>query len=1359
MNVRSFPEGERKCYTLRPEQGKDNKYLIRAQFFYGNYYSKNQFPEFKLYLGTDEWDTVNIGNSSTVIWKEIIHAPKTNDIDVCLVNIDSGTPFISVLELRPLNNSIYEKTEPGSLLFYNRLDFGAEQDSKIREKDDVFDRIWNPSRWGYWASINASYGSYSLSTSEYRLPRTVMETAATPANESEFLRFSLNISGDPSQKFYIYTHFAEVEELNEGELREFTISLNDDESWGGGAFTPSYMSSATLSSINSASGSTANKMLFTMKKTGRSTRPPIINAMEVYSIKDFSQSSTLQGDVDAIKKIKSVYRMSRNWQGDPCLPESYQWTGLSCSKSGSPSIISLNLSSSNLTGKIDSSFSTLTSLQYLDLSYNNLTGEIPDYLAELTSLNSLNLSGNNFTGSVPLALLRKSDNESLSLSLDGNPYLCKTNSCAEEEEKQKKKGRNITVPVVASIASVLLLLAALATLWRFKIRRQHEKKVLDSKNQCFSYSEVVSITDNFQKVLGKGGLGAVYSGHLKDGTQVAVKMLSPSSAQGSKQFRTEAQLLARVHHRNLASLVGCCDEGSNMGLIYEYMANGNLEELLSGKNAPVLSWEQRLRIAIDAAQALEYLHNGCKPPIIHRDVKTANILLNEKPQAKVRDFGIDGKKKKNLTVPIVSSAVSVLVLSDIVVKPNGQEEKIVGQNNRRLCYSDIASITDNFQKVIGKGGFGKVYSGHLSDGTQVAVKMLSSPSTHGSKQCWTEAQLLTRVHHRNLVSLLGYCDEGPNMGLMYEYMANGNLQEYLSGTVKDASVLTWEQRLRIAIDAAQALEYLHNGCKPPIIHRDVKTANILLDEKLQAKVADFGLSRCLPPENGNSLSGDYLSTAVAGTPGYLDPEYYTTSRLNEKSDVYSFGIVLLELITGQPPVIKQGEKSVLHIVQWVSPIIESGEIRDIVDQRLHGDFDISSVRKAIDTAMACVTYSSTTRPTMSHVLLELKGCLNIEIARERSGDNSFTTLTHILCFDASLDGNPYLCKTNSCAEEEEKQKKKGTNITVPVGAAIASVLLLLAALATLWRFNIRRQHEKKVLDSKNQCFSYSEVVSITDNFQQVLGKGGFGAVYSGHLKDGTQVAVKMLSPSSAQGSKQFWTEVELLARVHHRNLASLVEYCDEGSNMGLIYEYMANGNLEELLSGKNAPVLSWEQRLRIAIDAAQALEYLHNGCKPPIIHRDVKTANILLNEKLQARVGDFGMSRIIPFESETHVSTAVVGTLGYYITGRLNEKSDVYSFGIVLLELISGKPAIIGSHGNKDHIVQWVGPIISRGEIRSIVDPRLEGDFNTNSVWKSVETAMACVPSISIQRPTMSEVVGELKECLNIEIRDEELIV
>ncbi|KAA8541720.1 hypothetical protein F0562_022872 [Nyssa sinensis] len=211
----------------------------------------------------------------------------------------------------------------------------------------------------------------------------------------------------------------------------------------------------------------------------------------------------------------------------------------------------------------------------------------------------------------------------------------------------------------------------------------------------------------------------------------------------------------------------------------------------------------------------------------------------------------------------------------------------------------------------------------------------------------------------------------------------------------------------------------------------------------------------------------------------------------------------------------------------------------------------------------------------------------------------------------------------------------------------------------------------------------------------------------------------MLLPS-AHASKQFQTEVELLMTVCHKNLVSFIGYCDEGPNMGVVCEYMANGNLQELLSGK----LSWKQRLQVAIDAAQGLDYLHSGCRPPIIHRD----------------------------DATHVSTRVVGTPGYldpeyYQTQQLNEKSDVYSFGIVLLELITGQAAIVRSNVNT-HIVQWVSPMLEGGDIQNIVDPRLEGDFHLNSVWKTTEIAMARVDPASIQRPTMSRVVTELKQCL-----------
>ncbi|KAI4312592.1 hypothetical protein MLD38_037397 [Melastoma candidum] len=280
---------------------------------------------------------------------------------------------------------------------------------------------------------------------------------------------------------------------------------------------------------------------------------------------------------------------------------------------------------------------------------------------------------------------------------------------------------------------------------------------------------------------------------------------------------------------------------------------------------------------------------------------------------------------------------------------------------------------------------------------------------------------------------------------------------------------------------------------------------------------------------------------------------------------------------------------------------------------------------------------------------------------------------------------------------------------------------------------------------------------MTSYFQTIIGGGSFGKVYFGRLEDGTRVAVKVLSRRSKQGHKEFQAEEKLLKVVHHRNLVTLIGYSDDPENLALIYEYMSNGNLREHLLADRLHILSWPERLQIAIDATHGrLKYLHSGCMPAIIHRDFKTANILLDENMRAKISDFGLSRAFATLHDTHISTTPGGTPGYLDPefssfGNLNQKSDVYSFGIVLFELITGRPALIKDGGKLTHILQWALPLIERGDIESIMDPRLNGEFKAASAWKAVEIAMSCVPALASHRPDMSHVLPEMKGCMVLE--------
>ncbi|KAM0941113.1 putative protein kinase RLK-Pelle-LRR-VIII-1 family [Dioscorea sansibarensis] len=288
---------------------------------------------------------------------------------------------------------------------------------------------------------------------------------------------------------------------------------------------------------------------------------------------------------------------------------------------------------------------------------------------------------------------------------------------------------------------------------------------------------------------------------------------------------------------------------------------------------------------------------------------------------------------------------------------------------RLFTFDELTKCTNNFTEMneIGAGGYGKVYKGKLPNGQVVAIKRAQAGSLQGAAEFKTEIELLSRVHHKNLVGLVGFCFEQGEQMLVYEFISNGTLRENLSSE-NSKQQLDWMRRLKIALGSARGLAYLHELADPPIIHRDIKSANILLDEHLNAKVADFGLSKLV-----SDAEKGQVSTQVKGTLGYLDPEYYMTQLLTEKSDVYSYGVVMLELITGKPPLHK-GTYIVRKVRLALSMIGEDPYcgLKDMVDPVIRNSEDLIAFKGFVQLAMLCLEETGARRPKMNQVVKEIE---------------------------------------------------------------------------------------------------------------------------------------------------------------------------------------------------------------------------------------------------------------------------------------------------------------------------------------------------------------------------------------------------
>ncbi|XP_073006573.1 putative leucine-rich repeat receptor-like serine/threonine-protein kinase At2g19230 [Typha latifolia] len=527
LTVRGFPDGDRNCYTLN-QAINDTKYLVRASFMYGNYDGKNSVQKnspllFDLHIGINIWKTVNISDPSTPFTYEAITLISAGRrLSVCVTRTNSSsTPFISLLEMRPLKDTLYPTIMPfpssiffsGNLVLSMRHNLGGSGNEIIRYPDDPYDRIWKPMNITLHevsTDKTVKHGQFD----QFEVPSVVLQTASVSAGVNGSIGFPWD-SPDSHIFYYVILHFSELELLSEKDVRAFDVYL--DRRSMTTDYSPTYLE-------GSADATSNVRFAFSLNANRRATRPPILNAFEIYSMVVTRFDATNVGDVEAMLAIKEAYKLKKNWAGHPCFPEKYAWDGVTCGNYAKEiRVIAINLSSNGLVGQVSNFFSRLTEIQSLDLSYNNLSEKY--LLLWQLYQTSRNLTGNCIE--VPDALIEKTKDGSLILSYSS---LMLNHSFVNHEAIQ---------PLSESRQFNMESGGSLLPYTNFQSGVDHKDSQLPLESRQFMYTELENITKKFSRILGKGGFGIVFHGFLEDGNEVAVKMCSLSSEQAPNLFLAE----------------------------------------------------------------------------------------------------------------------------------------------------------------------------------------------------------------------------------------------------------------------------------------------------------------------------------------------------------------------------------------------------------------------------------------------------------------------------------------------------------------------------------------------------------------------------------------------------------------------------------------------------------------------------------------------------------------------------------------------------------------------------------------------------------------------------------------------------
>ncbi|KFK44804.1 hypothetical protein AALP_AA1G305000 [Arabis alpina] len=895
----------------------------------------------------------------------------------------------------------------------------------------------------------------------------------------------------------------------------------------------------------------------------------------------------------------------------------------------------------------------------------------------------------------------------------------------------EKKKHHTNYPLIFGLTGVLItiILLALGIYAQKRCRgnknmRERDLRAQSLQTVCFSWRQLQAATNNFDQAnkLGEGGFGSVFKGEMSDGTIVAVKQLSSKSCQGNREFVNEIGMISGLNHPNLVKLYGCCVEKNQLLLVYEYMENNSLALALYGKSSLKLDWAARQKICVGIARGLEFLHEGSLIRMVHRDIKTSNVLLDADLNAKISDFGL-----------------------------------------ARLHEEEHTHISTKVAGTIGYMAPEYALWGHLTEKADVysfgvvAMEIVSGKSNTNQKGNADDVSLINWA--------LTLQQTGDIMEIVDPMLKVNALKEIATTLgIKRLDLSDGDPCSLGKLKIIPEVDFVPN---PNIINTivcDCTFNNNTICHITELYLKTMSLPGKLPPKLVKlrnlqliDLSTNYLSGTIPME--WASMKYLTSISLRGNR------------LSGTLPIGLQNLKNLTYLGLEANQF--SGQIPD----------EFGNLTNLTGLELASNQLTGSLPSTLSRLInLEtFRICDNNFTGTIPKYIGNWTRLKRLILRNVGLSGPipsyiwymPVLKALDLSFNNLTGDVQGGQNTpkcTYLTGNMLSGNIESGALLNSKSNIDLsynnfswspscqeKRYKHEILIDLRAQslqtvCFSWRQLQAATNDFDQAnkLGEGGFGSVFKGEMSDGTIIAVKQLSSKSCQGNREFVNEIGMISGLNHPNLVKLYGCCVEKDQLLLVYEYMENNSLALALYDKSSLKLDWAARQKICVGIARGLEFLHQDSMIRMVHRDIKTSNVLLDADLNAKISDFGLARLHGAE-HTHISTKVAGTIGYMapeyaLWGHLTEKADVYSFGVVAMEIVSGSN-ITKHKGNADHasLINWALALQQKGDILEIVDPMLEGEFNSNESTRMIKVALVCTNSSPTLRPTMSEAVQMLE--------------